>query len=92
MSFAWDEYFSFSGILSFKKAKNLVEVASEVPIDRMHIETDAPFLAPVPMRGKENEPAFVKYVGEFLAKVKEVSTEEFQKKMWENTHNIFDLN
>ncbi|MEY2341267.1 TatD family hydrolase [Acidithiobacillus sp. IBUN Pt1247-S3] len=63
-------YISFSGIVTFKNAKNLQEVAKVVPQERLLIETDAPFLAPVPMRGKRNEPAFVAHVAHFLAELR----------------------
>jgi TatD DNase family protein len=67
---------SFSGIVTFKNATELQEVARRVPLNRMLIETDAPYLAPVPHRGKTNEPAFVYFVAEFLARIKSVSTAE----------------
>jgi TatD DNase family protein len=69
-------YISFSGIVTFKNAKDLKAVAQAVPLDRMLIETDAPYLAPVPHRGKVNEPGFVKHVAEEIARLKEVSLEE----------------
>lgn len=60
-------YISISGIVTFKKADNVREIAKRVPLDRLLIETDAPYLAPVPMRGKKNEPRYVRYVAEFLS-------------------------
>ena len=63
---------SFSGILTFKNAGELREVARRVPIERLLIETDSPYLAPVPMRGKRNEPAFVRYVAEELSALKDI--------------------
>ncbi len=63
-------YISFSGIVTFKNAKALKEVAQNVPLDRMLIETDAPYLAPVPFRGKTNEPGFVKHVAEEIARLR----------------------
>lgn len=79
-------YISFSGIVTFKNAKDLQAVARAVPLERMLIETDSPYLAPVPMRGKTNEPGFVRHVAEFLADLKgvplttlgEVTTRNFQ--------------
>lgn len=79
-------YISFSGIVTFKNAKNLHEVAKKVPLDRMLIETDSPYLAPVPFRGKQNHPALVKHVAEAIAelrgidyqKVADASTQNFQ--------------
>ncbi|NIT12968.1 MAG: hypothetical protein GTN99_01590, partial [Candidatus Dadabacteria bacterium] len=66
-------YVSFSGILTFKRSEDLREVAKKLPLDRILIETDSPYLAPVPYRGKKNEPAYVKYVAETLAEVREKS-------------------
>ncbi|QXL83163.1 TatD family hydrolase [Comamonas sp. NLF-1-9] len=65
-------YISFSGILTFKKAQELREVAAFVPLDRMLIETDSPYLAPVPMRGKVNNPSYVPYVAQQIAQVRGV--------------------
>ena len=67
---------SFSGIVTFKNATALKEVARRVPLERMLIETDSPFLAPVPYRGKTNEPGLVKYVAEEIARLKQVSLDE----------------
>ncbi|MGN1393057.1 MAG: TatD family hydrolase [Succinivibrionaceae bacterium] len=69
-------YISFSGIVTFKNATNVREVCSYVPLDRMLVETDSPYLAPVPKRGKPNEPAFVHYVAKFIAEFKGCSYEE----------------
>jgi TatD DNase family protein len=69
-------YISFSGIVTFKSAKELQETCKKVPIDRMLIETDSPYLAPIPYRGKTNEPAWVAQVGEYIAKLKDISLEE----------------
>ncbi len=63
-------YISFSGIVTFKNAKSLKEVAQKVPLDRMLIETDSPYLAPVPFRGKTNEPGMVKHVAEEIARLR----------------------
>jgi TatD DNase family protein len=67
---------SFSGILTFKNAKDLQEVAFKLPLDHLMVETDSPYLAPVPKRGKLNEPTFVQFVGEYLAQLKNTSIEE----------------
>ncbi len=80
---------SFSGIVTFKNAKQLVDVAKNTPIDRMHIETDAPFLAPVPVRGKKNTPAYVGHVGKFLADLKGIEAEEFKQQMYKNALAVF---
>lgn len=79
---------SFSGIVTFKNAKAIKEVARAVPLDRMLIETDAPYLAPVPHRGKTNEPAFVRHVAEEVARLKDVSVEAVAEA---TTRNFFSL-
>jgi TatD DNase family protein len=63
-------YISFSGIVTFKNALELKAVARRVPMERLLVETDAPYLAPVPYRGKRNEPAYVRYVAEHLSEIK----------------------
>lgn len=68
-------YISLSGIVSFKKAEQVHEVARNVPLDRLLVETDAPYLAPVPYRGKPNEPAYVKHVAEAIADLRQISLE-----------------
>jgi TatD DNase family protein len=69
-------YVSFAGNLTFPKAQNLREVAVQIPRERLLIETDSPFLAPVPQRGKRNEPAFVRHTAEQLAALLGLSAEE----------------
>lgn len=69
-------YISFSGILTFKSAQNLRDVAALVPLDRLLIETDSPYLAPMPYRGKTNNPSYVPYVAAQLASIKQVSVED----------------
>lgn len=81
-------YLSFSGILTFKNADGLREVAAQAPIDRIMIETDSPYLAPVPMRGKRNEPANVLYTAQVLAQVKGMSVDEVALA---TTNNFFSL-
>ena len=81
-------YISFSGIVTFKNAKELQAVAREVPLERMLIETDSPYLAPVPHRGKMNEPGLVKHVAEFLSVLKGVPLEELAQR---TTGNFFEL-
>jgi TatD DNase family protein len=85
-------YISFSGIVTFKSAKELQAVALAVPFERMLIETDSPYLAPVPHRGKMNEPGFVMHVAEFIAKLKGVSVEHVAKQTTENFFNLFIRN
>ncbi|MCL4164573.1 UNVERIFIED_CONTAM: hypothetical protein GTU68_005911, partial [Idotea baltica] len=69
-------YISFSGIVTFKSAKNVQEVAQKCPLDRILVETDSPYLAPVPLRGKTNEPAYVRHTAQFVADLREVSLEK----------------
>ena len=69
-------YISFSGIVTFKNAQQVRDVARRVPLERMLIETDAPYLAPVPYRGKLNQPAYVRYVAEEIARLRELSVED----------------
>ncbi len=83
-------YISFSGIVTFKKAEELRETAKIVPLDRVLVETDAPFLAPAPYRGKVNEPAYVAKTGEFLAELYSLSAEEFAKITSDNFQRLFN--
>lgn len=82
-------YISFSGIVTFKNAISLQEVARTIPLECMLVETDAPYLAPMPHRGKSNEPAYVRYVAEFIAKLRGISYEEVAKKTTENFYKLF---
>lgn len=84
-------YISFSGILTFKSAKDLQAVAKALPLDRILIETDSPYLAPMPHRGKTNEPAFVRHVGEYLADLKELPLQEVQETTSRNFFQLFKL-
>lgn len=84
-------FVSFTGIITFKKSDALREVVKQVPLDRLLIETDSPFLAPMPHRGKKNEPAFVRYVAECVAQVKGVSVEEVARVTSENAARLFSL-
>lgn len=81
-------YISFSGIVTFKSAKALKEVARHVPLERLLIETDSPYLAPVPHRGKRNEPAFVRHVAEEIAALRGIGLEEVATA---STRNFFTL-
>ncbi|WP_159790144.1 TatD family hydrolase [Sodalinema gerasimenkoae] len=85
-------YISFSGIVTFKNAQTLQESAKRVPDDRLLIETDCPFLAPVPKRGKRNEPAFVRYVAETLAQLRGVSFDDLAEQTRQNAIACFALN
>jgi len=84
-------YISFSGIVTFKNAKQIKEVAQRVPMDRMLIETDSPYLAPVPYRGKLNQPAYVKHVAEEIALLRGISLEEVGQCTTENFTRLFKL-
>ena len=82
-------YLSFSGIITFKNAEPLREVVRGLPLDRMLVETDAPYLAPVPHRGKRNEPAFVRLVAETIARVRGLAVEEVAKATSRNAQDLF---
>ena len=84
-------FLSFSGIVTFKNAAGLREAAVLCPLDRLLVETDAPFLAPVPHRGRPNEPAWVRIVGEFVASLRGVTPEVIEEATWHNTEVVFDL-
>lgn len=82
-------YISFSGILTFKNAEDLRETAKIVPLDRLLVETDAPYLAPIPHRGKCNEPAYVVHTAEKLAELKDLSLKEVARITTENFFALF---
>jgi len=84
-------HISFSGIVTFKNAKDLREVARRVPLDRMLIETDSPYLAPVPFRGKLNQPAYVKHVAEEIARLRELPLETIAARTSENFFRLFSI-
>ncbi|QWD65020.1 TatD family hydrolase [Polynucleobacter sp. MWH-UH2A] len=84
-------YISFSGIVTFKSAKDLQETCRQIPLDRMLIETDSPYLAPIPHRGKTNEPAWVSKVGEFVADLKGVSVETLAEQTSINFNQCFHI-
>lgn len=82
-------YISFSGIVTFKSAKALQEVARTIPLERMLIETDAPYLAPVPYRGKTNEPGLVRHVAEFIADLRGIPVEQVARHTSDNFFHLF---
>jgi TatD DNase family protein len=82
-------YISISGIVTFKNARDLQETAARLPIERLLIETDAPFLAPVPHRGKTGEPGFVADTAQFLADLRGENVEELSRRTAENFHALF---
>lgn len=85
---AMNFYVSFSGIVTFKNAKMIQEVALQMPLDYMLLETDAPYLAPEPYRGKPNEPAYVRHTAEYLAKLRDITVEKLAE---QTTQNFFAL-
>ncbi|SEK26226.1 TatD DNase family protein [Roseateles sp. YR242] len=86
-----DFHISFSGIVTFKNAADLREVAKVVPLDRILIETDSPYLAPVPYRGKTNQPAYVPYVAALIAELRGMPVEAFAEHCTANTRRLFRL-
>lgn len=82
-------YISFSGIVTFKNAAALKDVAAKVPLERILVETDSPYLAPIPYRGKTNQPAYVRYVAEEVAKLRGVSFEELAEASTDNFFKLF---
>lgn len=82
-------YLSFSGILTFKNARQVQEVAARAPLDRILVETDSPYLAPVPYRGKQNEPAYTRFVAEYLATLRGLSYDEVAAMTTANFFRLF---
>jgi TatD DNase family protein len=82
-------FISFSGIVTFKNAIAIKEVAQKTPLDRILVETDSPYLAPVPYRGKPNEPAFVRHVAEEVARLRSLSFEQVAEATTANFFNLF---
>ena len=84
-----DSYFSASGIITFNSSKDLQNTFSKIPNNKLLVETDSPFLAPVPMRGKKNEPSFIKYTLKKLADIKNIDVEEMVSLTTKNFDNLF---
>jgi TatD DNase family protein len=82
-------YISFSGIVTFKNALTIKDVAKQVPLNRVLVETDSPYLAPIPYRGKTNQPSYVKYVAEEIAKLRGISFDEISASTTENFFRLF---
>jgi TatD DNase family protein len=80
---------SFAGPLTFKNNAGLAEMAARVPLDRLLVETDCPYLAPVPCRGRRNEPAFVRYTAERLAQIRSLPLEQLAERVWANSLRVF---
>ena len=87
----WGMYIAFGGSLTFKKSVRPAEVAKYVPIDRIVIETDCPYLTPEPHRGKRNSSLYIHYVAEKLAQIKEVSVEEIEQATLNNAKKCFGI-
>ena len=81
--------FSASGIITFKNSLNLQETFRSIPMDNILIETDSPFLAPVPKRGKKNEPSFIDFTAAKLAEIKNISKEDLIRKTTDNFNKLF---
>lgn len=86
-----DFYISFSGVLTYKNARRPVEAAAAVPIERLLLETDAPYLAPEPMRGERSDSSMIKYTAERMAEIKGMDTQELLDIVFENTCRVFDI-
>lgn len=84
-------YISFAGPVTFKNSKNASEIINMVPLDKMLIETDSPYLSPEPLRGKRNDSRNVKYIAKKIADVKQIDTEEVAKITYENAKRIFEI-
>jgi TatD DNase family protein len=84
-------HISFSGIVTFRNAEAVREVARKVPLDRLLVETDSPYLAPMPHRGKTNQPGYVRHVAAFLAKLLEVGEDRLEEQTTNNFHQLFKV-
>ena len=82
-------FISASGVVTFKKSKDLANTFKELPNDRILVETDSPYLAPVPLRGKPNEPSYIIHTVQFLSKLKNISFEDFSHITTQNFFNLF---
>lgn len=87
----WGFYLSFSGIVTFKNAQTLQKIVVNIPKDRILTETDAPFLAPVPMRGKPNQSAYLVHTHEFIAKIRGINVEEFNQQCFANSKSLINF-
>lgn len=84
-------YFGLNGIMTFTKDAAQLKAAQAIPADKLLLETDCPFLSPVPLRGKRNEPANLRYIADFLASLRQESAQDFVKSCSHNTHTLFTL-
>ena len=86
-----DAFFSASGIITFKNSTDLQNTFKTIPLEKLLIETDSPFLAPIPMRGKKNEPSFIKYTLEKLSTLKETTIDKMSIITTDNFNKLFNL-
>lgn len=84
-------YIGFTGVLTFKNAKKLVDVCREIPADRMLVETDCPFMAPVPFRGKRNKSDYIEYIIDKMSEIRGISEEEMNEILLNNKRNLFKI-
>lgn len=91
MEYSDQIYFSFSGIVTYKNAPLIQEAASKIPLNRILIETDAPFLSPQPVRGTINEPANTRFVLEKICELRSESREEIERAIYENSKRVFGI-
>ena len=84
-------YIALGGVVTFKNAKKVKEVAKIIPLDKLLLETDAPYMTPVPFRGKENQPAYVKFVAQEIAKLRGISFEEVAQATTENAQKLLKI-
>lgn len=85
-------YIGLGGVVTFKNAKTAKQVAKEVPLDRLLLETDCPYMTPVPFRGKRNEPIYTRYVAEEIAKLREISVDDVHQATYDNACRLFKTN
>ena len=84
-------YIGFTGVLTFKNARKAVETAQRIPLDRIVLETDCPFMAPEPFRGKRNDPGYLYRMAEKLAELRDISIEEVHRATLENAKRLYRL-
>ena len=84
-------YFGIGGVLTFKNAKKLVEVVKNIPLEKLILETDCPYMAPTPFRGKRNEPIYVEYVAKKIAEIKGITYEKVAEATNLNTRKAYNM-
>lgn len=84
-------YIGLGGVVTFKNAKTAKEVAKAIPLDRLLVETDCPYMTPVPFRGKRNEPSYVRYVAQEIAQLRGITAEEVEQATYQNACRLFDV-